>query len=135
MMKDDALFLGSSSNLRPVENMVQMATSGGDKRRLPILHPSRLKEEKKTDLGYIKNLQGYIKELSEENHNLRLKNSELEALLGAAYDEIEEYERALLELSTAYEECSKKEGVHEPPKPKKGRKKQNKADAEEQKDK
>ena len=47
-------------------------------------------------------MQDYIKEVSNENHKLKEKNSELEALLSASYDEIEDYEKALIEITFAY---------------------------------
>ena len=102
----------SSSNLRPLENGARPATA--DKRKPALTTRPRALE--KPDLLYLKNLQCYVKELSEENQQLKVRNAELEALLAAASDEIEDHERALLELSTAYQDL-----LDRAPPPAKGR--------------
>ena len=105
--EEQIVFPNSSSNPRPIENLL-LPSSKSEKRRLPSLTPGRIKEGKINDLAYVKNLQAYVKELSEENRQLKIKNAELEALFAAAHDEIEEHEKALLELSNAYEDLLKK---------------------------
>ena len=66
------------------------------------------KEDEKIDQFYIKNLQTYVKELSDENYKLKEKNSELESLLAAASDDLEYHEEALIEIGRLYEELEKK---------------------------
>ena len=109
------IFANSSSNPRPLLNVVPSTTSNHHKlqsvSRGSLSHLP--KEPKNSDIAFLKNLQAYVKELSEENLKLRIRNSELEALFAAAHDEIEENERALLELSAAYEDLLKKSQLKE----------------------
>ena len=60
--------------------------------------------DQKIDSFYLRNLRNYVKEISEENQSLKEKNSELEGLLAAAHDEIEDHEQALIEMTKAYQD-------------------------------
>ena len=66
------------------------------------------KEEENIDHFYIENLQSYVKELADENYELRKKNSELESLLAASKDDLECHEEALLEIGKLFEELELK---------------------------
>lgn len=123
---DTTLLPPSSSNLRPMENIVRPAAQ--EKRKPPPA--GKPKSLEKPNLLYLKNLQCYVKELSEENQQLKMRNAELEALLAAASDEIEEHEKALLELSAVYQELLDR--AQPPPKGKRQRKKRAKSQSSEE---
>ena len=100
-------FPNSSSNPRAPDLSCLAATSSSDKKPSPFSF-NRPKDSKHSEFLNVKSLQELVKSLSEENHQLQLRNSELEALFAAANDEIEESERALLELSNVYQGLLKK---------------------------
>ena len=57
----------------------------------------------KINENLVKNLQKCIKEVIEDNLELKKKNKELECLLASAYDEIKDLENGLLEISQKYD--------------------------------
>ena len=103
----------SNNNLKPLDNVKNTSTSQKEcvatsqltKRTNIKFHSNaKIDNNDKIDNFYIRNLQAYVKELTEENLSLKDKNSELEALLAAAKDELEQHEESLLEISKVYEE-------------------------------
>ena len=74
------------------------------KKKMNNLTKQKISTDQKIDSFYLKNLRNYVKEISEENQNLKEKNAELEGLLAAAHDEIEDHEQALIEMTKAYQD-------------------------------
>ncbi len=112
-IRENSLSRMSSMNpsLKQIENLKQTSSENIAISIKKVRGPSSKKkqaEEEKSDHLLLKNLQAYVSDLTEDNQRLRDKNTELEALLAAAHDEIRDHETALLELSDSYEELVKK---------------------------
>ena len=103
-------YINEKSHIKNLENITKTSTSnrGNSRKKVVVAIKPIEANTSKIDKDQIENLKSLVNNLSDENLKLKERNSELEALLSAAQDDIEDHEKALLEIADKYEDLLKR---------------------------